>query len=116
MTQPVTEYIYRLKGGEEIAVECQNPILDRREPVVIYCEDGSTKMKIGDGIHKYSELPYLATDTKLPPIDQTYTPESENAQSGKAVKEAIQSAMGDIETALDTIITMQENLIGGDEE
>ena len=40
-------------------------------------------------------------------VDQTYDPKSENAQSGKAVAEAI----GDIETALDTIIAEQESII-----
>ena len=42
-------------------------------------------------------------------IDQTYNPESENAQSGKAVAEAL----GNIETALDNIIAIQNSLIGG---
>lgn len=44
-------------------------------------------------------------------VDQTYNPESENAQSGKAVAEAI----GNIETTLDNIIAIQENYIGGDD-
>ena len=47
-------------------------------------------------------------------IDQTYNPESENAQSGKAVAEAINETVGNIETALDNIIALQENLIGGE--
>lgn len=42
-------------------------------------------------------------------VDQTYNPTSENAQSGIAVAEAI----GDIETALDSIIEIQNQLIGG---
>lgn len=53
-------------------------------------------------------------------VDQTFNPESENAQSGKAVGEATEQAksytdkkVGDIETALDTIIEIQESLIGG---
>lgn len=46
-------------------------------------------------------------------VDQTYNPESKNAQSGIAVAQAINSAVGDIETALDNIIAIQENLIGG---
>lgn len=33
-------------------------------------------------------------------VDQTYNPESENAQSGKAVAEAINEKLGDIETLL----------------
>ena len=43
-------------------------------------------------------------------IDQSYNPNSSNAQSGKAVAEAI----GNIETVLDGIITIQNELIGGD--
>lgn len=44
-------------------------------------------------------------------VDQTYDPTSENAQSGKAVAEAITQTVGDIETALDTIIAEQESII-----
>lgn len=47
-------------------------------------------------------------------VDQIYLPTSENAQSGKAVAEAITQTVGDIETALDEIIALQEALIGGD--
>lgn len=43
-------------------------------------------------------------------IDQIYNPESENAQSGKAVADAL----GNIETALDGIIAIQNELIGGE--
>ena len=46
--------------------------------------------------------------------DQTYNPQSENAQSGIAVAEAINESVGDIETALDNIIAIQNSLIGGD--
>ena len=52
--------------------------------------------------------------------DQTYTPTSENAQSGTAVAEAITEAkdytdtkIGDIDTALDNIIALQNSYIGG---
>ena len=50
------------------------------------------------------------TPVPLAKVDHTYNPDSENAQSGKAVAEAI----GNVETALDSIIAIQENLIGGD--
>ena len=46
--------------------------------------------------------------------DQTYNPESKNAQSGKAVAEALATEVGNIETALDNIIAVQNTLIGGD--
>lgn len=63
-------------------------------------------------------------------IDLTYNPESENAQSGIAVAEALKTVnvdlsnyynktemdtqIGDIETALDGIIAIQNELIGGE--
>lgn len=53
-------------------------------------------------------------------IDQTYSPTSENAQSGIAVAEAVVEAkdytdtkIGDIDTALDNIISLQNSYIGG---
>lgn len=48
--------------------------------------------------------------------DQTYNAESQNAQSGIAMAQAlepIEKNIGDIETALDGIIAIQNNLIGG---
>ena len=49
MAEQIIEQVYHLKGGEEIAVEYANPLLDRREPFVVYCKDGLTRLKIGDG-------------------------------------------------------------------
>ena len=56
----------------------------------------------------------------IPSVDQTYTPTSENAQSGTAVAEAVTEAkdytdtkIGDIDTALDNIIALQNSYIGG---
>lgn len=66
-------------------------------------------------------------------VDQTYNPESENAQSGKAVYEAVtnkeqyifsvirenyatKEEVGNIEIVLDNIIATQNTLIGGDSE
>ena len=53
-------------------------------------------------------------------IDKVFDPISENAQSGKAVAEAVTEAkgytdtkIGDIDTALDNIITLQNSYIGG---
>lgn len=50
-------------------------------------------------------------------VDQTYNSTSANAQSGKAVAEAIAEVdekVGDIDTTLDNIIAMQNSYIGGD--
>lgn len=48
-------------------------------------------------------------------VDQIYNSQSTNPQSGVAVAEAITETLGDIETALDSIIAIQETLIGGEE-
>lgn len=48
-----------------------------------------------------------ATPTPLVLVEQTFNPESKNALSGKAVADV----MGDIETALDTLIADQEAII-----
>lgn len=50
-------------------------------------------------------------------VDQTYNPESENAQSGIAVAQAINGAVGDISTAFDELHAYAQALIsGGDTE
>ena len=46
-------------------------------------------------------------------VDQTYNPESANAQSGKAVSEAIEQSIGDISTALDELHIYAQALING---
>ena len=60
MAETIIKHVYRLKGGEQQAVDYANPFLERREPIVVFMDDGSTKMKIGDGVHNYSELDFLS--------------------------------------------------------
>lgn len=109
-----------LKNWEE-----NNPILLEGEVGVVTgfnevgdgLENKSQKIKFGDGIHDWNSLdwwygPESQGGTNIT-IDQTYNSESENAQSGKAVAQAINSTVGDIETALDNIITLQNSFIGG---
>ena len=62
MAEQLLEHVYRLKGGEEEAVTRNNPFLERREPIVVYCRDGITRMKIGDGVHRYDELDWVKID------------------------------------------------------
>lgn len=59
MAERVEEHLYKLKGGEQEAVEAANPLLERREPLVIYGKDGKTRIKIGDGKHPANDLPYI---------------------------------------------------------
>jgi hypothetical protein len=110
-----------LKNWEE-----NNPVLLEGEAGVVTglnevgdgLENKSQKIKFGDGIHDWNNLDWWygpegqggGSDIT---VDQTYNPESENAQSGKAVAQAINSTVGDIETALDGIIAIQNSFIGG---
>ena len=63
MAETVIQHTYKLKGGEQEAVERNNPMLERREPIVVYCNDGVTRIKIGDGIHRYNELGWIGGDS-----------------------------------------------------
>ena len=72
--------------------QTKNPILLEAEPsYVIDGEDGK-KIKFGDGVTPWNDLPYLSSNINNGgdiTVDQTYAPTSENAQSGKAVAEAV---------------------------
>ena len=59
MAEKIIEHVYHLKGGEQTAVEFDNPLLDRREPIIVFCNDGTTRMKIGDGKRRFKDLPYV---------------------------------------------------------
>ena len=65
----------------------KNPIL--REGEEVY-ETDTGKRKVGNGTTEWNNLKY---DSGI--VDQTYAPESNNAQSGKAVAEAISEALID---------------------
>ena len=78
--------------------QTKNPILLGAEPsYVIDGEDGK-KIKFGDGVTPWNDLPYLSSNINNGgdiTVDQTYSPTSKNAQSGKAVAEAISEALMD---------------------
>ena len=77
--------------------QTKNPILLEAEPsYVIDGEDGK-KIKFGDGVTPWNDLPYLSSNINNGgdiTVDQTYNPDSENAQSGKAVAEAVAKSGG----------------------
>jgi hypothetical protein len=55
----VANNTYKLKRGLQAAVERVNPILEAGEPITVFCNDGITRLKIGDGIHTYKELNFI---------------------------------------------------------
>lgn len=59
MATQVINHTYRLKRGKEDAINRVNPILEAGEPIVVFCKDGSTKIKIGDGVTSYLDLEFV---------------------------------------------------------
>ena len=67
MTQVVSHVRQRGDQGqvlqEEVGIlEERNPMLLYGEPIVAYFPDGNIKLKIGDGVHNYRELPFIGGD------------------------------------------------------
>ena len=106
----------------------ENPVLLSGEPGVVIDGIGTEKIKFGDGSTPWNNLTYWVgpkgekgnrgpqgekgdkgEDGKDAQTEQVYNPNSEKALSCKAISGII----GDIEIALDTIISIQNNLIGG---
>lgn len=63
MKSTVVNHTYKLKRGKEEAVNRANPLLLAGEPIVVYCNDGFTRLKIGDGVHYYNELSFIGEDS-----------------------------------------------------
>ena len=111
---------YLLRKDTSANWNSKNPILRKGEQGL---ETDTGIIKIGDGVTAYNSLSddniYLPKSYNEN-IDQTYNPTSGNAQSGIAVAEAVTEAkdytdtkIGDIDTALDSIIALQNSYIGG---
>ena len=64
MATQIINHTYRLKRGQQQAVERANPLLDSGEPIVVFCSDGKTRMTIGDGKHYYNELEFIGGTEK----------------------------------------------------
>lgn len=58
----VINHIYQLKRGKVAAVENSNPFLRYGEPIVVYFPDGKIKLKIGDGVNNYLDLPFIGEE------------------------------------------------------
>lgn len=114
--------------------QSKNPVLEDGEPSVVSNGSETEWLKIGDGLTDWNNLPYKlgpmgpqgvqgnkgekgdkgdkGSDGLTPEADQTYNPESTNAQSGIAVAEALAnlpSGSGDFEQIGDIILTEPVN-------
>lgn len=101
-----------------------NPILEKGEPAVVRDGENGEWLKIGDGVTAFNNLPWkkgpkgdngdkgdTGADGKDAITDQTYNPESENAQSGKAVAEALKTVNTDEVWRKIADITLEENAV-----
>jgi len=84
------EVILQLNRNTEDGWAENDMVLEEGEPALLLDTESKTPIgiKYGDGKTKWSELPYFPFERNLP-VDQEYNSESENAQSGKAVEEAV---------------------------
>lgn len=92
MPETIIEHVYHLKGGVQAALEYENPKLDRREPVVVFCDDGITRLKIGDGTTRYNDLPYVGGDNSQPVnivVDSRLDLESSNPVMNKVITQEL---------------------------
>ena len=70
--------------------ETKNPILEDGEMGFVSDVNENEWCKVGDGRTPWNNLPWKkGPKGETPAIDETFNPESENAQSGKAVAEAM---------------------------
>lgn len=94
--------------------QTKNPVLLQAEPSYVIDGKDGEKIKFGDGVTPWDELPYLSSSINNGgdiTVDQTYNPESENAQSGKAVFEAIAT---EIERVNNTFAPVIKNTLFGE--
>lgn len=75
--------------------ESNNPVLENGEPGIVSDATNDEWLKIGDGKTSWNDLEWKKGPQGEPGkdavTDQNYNPESKNAQSGVAVKEALQN-------------------------
>lgn len=53
----------KFKRGQQAAIERANPVLAAGEPLAVFCFDGKTRLKIGDGVTPYLDLDFIGEDT-----------------------------------------------------
>ena len=109
-------YLQSVMGYREDTLEnweTVNPILHKGEVSIVRDSENGEWLKIGDGVTSWVDLPYKkwSSDSGLQ-IDQSYNPESENAQSGIAVAEALEfSKANDFEVIAEGELTEAVNSI-----
>lgn len=58
----LTNHKLKFKRGQQRALERVNPILEAGEPLAVFCNDGKTRLKIGDGFTTYLDLDFIGEE------------------------------------------------------
>lgn len=58
----IYNHVYKLKRGKEDVVTNVNPVLQDGEPVVVWLNDGTVNIKVGDGDSPFRELPWVGQE------------------------------------------------------
>lgn len=108
MSTKVQNHTYKLKRGSEDIVNEYNPVLLRGEPIVIYCNDGCTRLKIGDGVTALLDLPFVTSEPIE--IDDVPTIDSKNLVRSDGVAKELTSIKSIINN--DKSIGVRDVIIG----
>lgn len=96
MTTEVIQHIYKFKRGSEQKIFENDPVLLAGEPIVVLCEDDIVRLKIGDGVRSYNDLPFI---------------NQENDQSLKGLIEQVKLLEKEIHDAGDTIYQVNGDIL-----
>lgn len=108
MSAKVQQHTYKLKRGTEDLCSEYNPVLLRGEPIVIYCNDGCTRLKIGDGVTALLDLPFVTSEPIE--IDDVPTIDSKNLVTSDGVAKELTSIKSIINN--DKSIGVRDVIIG----
>jgi hypothetical protein len=109
----IVKHTYKLKRGNEDILQELNPMLLEGEPIVIFNNDGSTSIKIGDGIHSYCDLKTINVSIEV--INEiTDNMSDDSIASAKAiynyVRKYVDDSLKDIDIDIEVLNEITDNM------
>ena len=105
-TTTIVSHTYKLKRGKEDAVLNANPLLLAGEPIVVFRNDGSTNIKIGDGVTYYRDLPWITSTMSQADYEQNDSTADDYIKNRPCYTEEIETTL----TLLDGTFDFEEDL------
>ena len=99
--------VIQLRGGTFEAMSQANPLLARREIAV---EIDSGKIKVGDGVHSWNELPYAGGSMEFPDNDDNVYVIKNGAFVQARLVEQPSEWNPDIDADNDIVLTLDEDM------